>query len=167
MEFGLTGAPTTFHHAMSATLALVLRKCSLFFFDNILIYRKTYSEHIQHLAMVLTILQQDKWQVKLLKCAFAQQRIAYLGHIISALGVATDDTKIHTIQNWPTPVNLKELRGFLGLSGYYRKFIKHYAIISQTLSNLLKKVTLFIWTDASEIVSTSVSLARFFLTLCD
>jgi len=73
-----------------------------------------------------------------------------LGHVISADGVATSDTKIENIRSWPHPVNVKELRSFLGLSGYYRKFIKHYAILSQPLTSLLKKGTLFIWTEIEE-----------------
>jgi len=103
-----------------------------------------------HVREVLEILRRDKWQVKLSKCAFAQRRIAYLGHIISGEGVATDDSKITTITNWHVPTNLKEVRGFLGITGYYRKFIKHYAIISQPLTRLLKKGTLFLWTTTVE-----------------
>jgi hypothetical protein len=139
MAFGLTGAPATFQHAMNASLAPVLRKFALVFFDDILIYSPTLSEHLVHLDTILGILQRDSWQVKRSKCAFAQQRIAYLGHVISGDGVATDDSKIKSIREWPTPTNLKELRGFLGLTGYYRKFIAHYVVLSQPLSNLLKK----------------------------
>jgi hypothetical protein len=130
MAFGLTTAPATFQFAMNASLAPVLRKFSLVFFDDILVYNKTYEDHLQHLREILSILHRDQWKAKLTKCAFAQQRIAYLGHVISAAGVATDDSKIATIRDWPVPATTKELRGFLGLSGYYRKFIKHYAIIS-------------------------------------
>lgn len=85
-----------------------------------------------HLSIVLSILKNDKWQAKLSKCAFAPQR-----HVISSDGVAIDDSKIQSIVTWPTPSTLKELRGFLGLSGYYRKFIKNYAVISQPLTALL------------------------------
>lgn len=98
----------------------------------------------------MEILQRDHWQVKLSKCAFAQKRIAYLRHVISEEGVATDDSKIQSIRDLPTPSTLKELRGFLGLTGYYRKFIKHYAILSQPLSALLKKGVMFVWTDNTE-----------------
>ena len=88
--------------------------------------------------------------MKLSKCTFAQQKVAYLGYVISAEGVATDDSKIQTILSWPTPTALKELRAFLGICGYYRKFIQFYAIISQPLTTVLKKGALFIWTDAVE-----------------
>lgn len=90
MTFGLTGAPNTFLGAMNDTLAPVLRHCALVFFDDILIYSPTFESHLQHLSEVLTLLKQDHWKVKLSKCAFAQTTIAYLGHIISAQGVATD-----------------------------------------------------------------------------
>jgi hypothetical protein len=150
MAFGLTGAPATFQHVMNATLAPVLRNFALVFFDDILIYSSTYTEHLQHLATVLAILQRDKWQVKMSKCAFAQEQVAYLGHVISGAGVATDNTKIQSISSWPVPSNLKELRGFLGITGYYRKFINHYAIINKPLTQLLKKGTLFIWTDITD-----------------
>jgi hypothetical protein len=149
MAFGLTGAPATFQFSMNASLAPVLRKFALVFFDDILVYIKTYEDHLQHLRAILSILRRDQWKAKLTKCAFAQQRIAYLGHVISPAGVATDDSKIATIRDWPVPATTKELRGFLGLSGYYRKFIKHYAIISQPLTALLKKGALFVWTPAT------------------
>lgn len=150
MAFGLTGAPATFQQAMNASLAPVLRKFALVFFDDILIYSATLDDHLKHLAEVLSILQRDQWQVKRAKCAFAQEKIAYMGHVISGEGVATDDSKIQAIQTWPSPTTLKELRGFLGLRGYYRKFIKHYVILSQPLSAMLRKGVLFVWTVESE-----------------
>jgi hypothetical protein len=150
MAFGLTGAPATFQFAMNASLAPVLRKFALVFFDDILIYSVTYEDHLKHVEQVLSILRKDQWQVKLSKCAFAQEKISYLGHVISACGVATDDSKIESIRTWPVPTNLKELRGFLGITGYYRKFIRHYAIISQPLTALLKKGSLYVWTDSTE-----------------
>jgi hypothetical protein len=159
MAFGLTGAPATFQHAMNATLAPVLRKFALVFFDDILIYSKSYSEHLHHLETVLQILQRDKWQVKLSKCTFAQEQVHYLGHVISAAGVATDPAKIQSVESWPVPQNLKELRGFLGLTGYYRKFIKHYAIISQPLTHLLRKGVHFLWTGDTEVAFQTLKQA--------
>lgn len=129
MALGLTGAPATFQHAMNASLAPVLRKFALVFFDDILIYSPTYEEHLKHIADVLEILQKYKWQVKPSKCAFAQQCIAYLGHVISAAGVATDESKIATIRNWKVPTNLKELRGVFRdhwiLSEIYQALRRH------------------------------------------
>jgi len=159
MAFGLTGAPTTFQYAMNAALAPFLRKFALVFFDDILIYSPTLEAHLKHIAAVLEIMQRDKWHVKLSKCDFAKQKIAYLDHVISAEGVSTDDSKITTIHEWPRPNTLKELRGFLGITGYYRKFIKHYAVISQPLTALLKKGALFIWTDIAETVFTTLKNA--------
>ena len=150
MAFGLTGAPATFQHAMNVTLAPVLCKFALVFFDDILIYSRTYEDHLQHLSTVLSILQRDQWQVKKAKCTFARQEVAYLGYVVSAAGVATDSSKIQSIRDWPVPTNLKELRGTLGVTGYYRKFIRNYAIISQPLTALLKKGVLFVWTLAAE-----------------
>jgi hypothetical protein len=99
MAFGLCGAPATFQGAMNTTLAPLLRKCVLVFFDDILVYSATLSEHLDHLRQVLQLLANDKWQVKLSKCTFAQQQLAYSGHIISAAGVATDPSKVQANQS--------------------------------------------------------------------
>jgi len=146
VAFGLCGAPGTFQGAMNSTLAPLLRKCVLVFFDDILVYSSSFEEHLSHLRQVLQLLAQDKWQVKLSKCSFAQQQLAYLGHIISGQGVATDPAKISAIVDWPVPPSIKELRSFLGLAGYYRKFVKHFAVIAKPLTSLLKKQVLFVWT---------------------
>jgi hypothetical protein len=100
---------------------------------------------LEHLQQVFTILEHHKLYLKKSKCSFAQQSLEYLGHIISGKGVATDSTKTQTIATWPTPKDAKELRSFLGLSGYYRKFIRNYGAISRPLTDLLKKHTVFHW----------------------
>jgi hypothetical protein len=146
MAFGLTGAPGTFQGAMNSTLKPLLHKCALVFFDDILVYSDTWEHHIQHLEQVLQLLFQDHWQVKLSKCTFAKQEIAYLGHIISRAGVATDLAKVEAVASWPTPITSKDLRGFLGLDGYYRKFVKNFGVIAKPLTTLLKKHVVFVWT---------------------
>lgn len=134
MSFGLSGAPATFQGAMNATLHYVLRKCALVFFDDILVYSSSLEEHLQHLTLVLSLLHRDKWQVKISKCSFAQHAIVYLGHVISASGVATEASKIAEIVNWKTPENIQELRGFLGIAGYYRKFVRHFGMLARPLT---------------------------------
>lgn len=144
VPFGLSGAPGTFQGAMNCTLSPLLRRCVIVFFDDILIYSSSYSEHLEHIQQVLTLLAKDQWVVKLKKCQFAKQEIHYLGHVLSAQGVHTDPAKITAVLQWPTPANVHELRGFLGLAGFYRKFIRHLAIIAKPLTNLLKKNSLFV-----------------------
>lgn len=146
MAFGLTGAPATFQGAMNTTLQPVLRKFALVFFDDILIYSSTLEKHVEHLSAVLSLLHKDAWQVEISKCIFATRSIAYLGHVISAAGVQTDPSKVTAVVNWPVPSDVKELRSFLGLAGYYHKFVPHFGIISKPLTYLLKKHTIFCWT---------------------
>jgi hypothetical protein len=146
MAFGLCGAPGTFQSAMNTTLAPLLRKCVIVFFDDILIYSASWDDHLVHLQQVLSLLQQDSWFVKLSKCSFARREIKNLGHIISEKGVATDSAKVEAVLSWPIPASVKELRSFLGLAGYYRKFVKHFAIIAKPLHQLLKKGVLYVWT---------------------
>lgn len=146
MPFGLTNAPVTFEAAMNTIFASLLRKSVLIFMDDILVYSKTLEEHKRHLAEVFQILQANGLLLKQSKCSFAQTHLEYLGHIISGQGDATDPSKIQAVENWPTPTNTKQLRSFLGLSGYYRKFIRHYGLISKPLTDLLKKNVQFMWT---------------------
>jgi hypothetical protein len=145
MDFGLYGAPNTFQGAMNSTLAPpLLRKCALIFFDDILIYSATLDDHVLHLKQVLELLARDKWQVKYSKWSLAQRQVDYLGHVISAQGVATGPKKIVAIENWPVPANVKQLRSFLGLTGYHRMFVKKFGIIYRPLTDLLKKH--YVWT---------------------
>ncbi|KAK3145365.1 hypothetical protein QOZ80_4AG0328000 [Eleusine coracana subsp. coracana] len=114
--------------------------------DDILIYNKTWEDHLAHIAAVMGVLETHNFFIKKSKCSFAQQSLSYLGHIVQQNGVSTDPDKVAVVMQWPQPQNVKELRGFLGLAGYYRRFIKHYGIISRPLTSLLKKGILFHWT---------------------
>jgi hypothetical protein len=144
MTFHLCGDPNTFHGVMNSTLTPLLRKCALVFFNDILVYSTSLTEHVDHLKQVLQLLDKDKWQVKMSKCSFAQRKIDYLVHVISEQGVSTGPLKIEAIKAWPYLENVKHLRSFLGLVGYYRKFVKHFDIICRLLTVLPKKQVVFI-----------------------
>jgi hypothetical protein len=113
------------------------------------VYSKDIIEHSKHLKMVLQILRAHKLKAKLSKCTFATQSVEYLGHIISGDGVATDPSKISSIISWPTTTTITQLRGFLGLTGYYRRFVKQYASICKPLHDSLKKNS-FVWGDTQQ-----------------
>ena len=117
-----------------------MRKHVLVFFDDILVYSPTLEEHIEHVTEVLGILRQHqlyaKWSSK---CSFVQEQVKYLGHIITAKGVRADLKKINSMIQWPRPENVKQLKGFLGLTSYYRRFFKGYGAIAKPLTILLKK----------------------------
>nr|CAE04013.2 OSJNBa0045O17.10 [Oryza sativa Japonica Group] len=145
MPFGLTNAPATFQRLMNTIFSAVIRKFVLVFVDDILIYSKSLEEHVDHLRTVFQLLQQHGLFVKANKCSFAQQHLDYSGHIIGVHGASTDPEKVMTVQHWPTPRNLKQLRGFHGLAGYYRKFIKGYGVLTKPLTGLLKKEVKYKW----------------------
>lgn len=159
MPYGVTRGPGTFQTIMNAILAPLLRICAIVFIDDILIYSKTWADHLQHISQVLQLLQKHSFHVKLSKCSFAQKQLCYLGHVVSAQGVATDPSKIAAINNWPVPTNVKELRSFLGMAGYYRSFVSHFGLISKPLTNLLKKGQLFVWTSETELAFRTLKTA--------
>jgi len=153
MPFGLTNAPATFQAAMNSIFSPLMRKGVLVFMDDILVYTPSLDSHCVLLQQVFEILQEHQFFLKLSKCEFAKQELEYLGHTISPAGVATEPSKVKAVSDWPIPQNVRDLRGFLGLTGYYRRFIQHYAMISRPLTNLLKKGVQFQWTPAHEAFS--------------
>lgn len=120
---------------MNIVLAPFLRIFVVVFIDDVLIYSKTWEDHLLHIEAVFKVLQENEFYVKLPKCTFARQELSYLGHVISSADVSTDPKKIQIIADWPIPRNVKELRTFWG----WPEFIKSFGLISKPLTNLLKK----------------------------
>ncbi|XP_047979333.1 uncharacterized protein LOC125221252 [Salvia hispanica] len=149
MPFGLTNAPSTFQAAMNAIFRPLLRQCVIVFFDDILVYSPTLELHGEHLAAVLELLRSNNFFVKLSKCSFCSLTVEYLGHLISDGQLKADPSKLDAMTAWPTPKTVKQLRGFLGLTGYYRRFVERYAMVAAPLTDLLKKEA-FVWSDGAE-----------------
>ncbi|KAL1540646.1 hypothetical protein AAHA92_24966 [Salvia divinorum] len=149
MPFGLTNAPSTFQAAMNDIFRPLLRRSVIVFFDDILIYSPTLESHGHHLHEVLSILTAHSFFVKLSKCTFCSTTVEYLGHLITDGQLQADPSKIAAMVAWPIPSTVKQLRGFLGLTGYYRRFIAGYASIAAPLTELLKKDS-FSWSPIAE-----------------
>ena len=139
MPFGLTNAPSTFQSLMNDVFRPYLRRFTLVFFDDILVFSPTLELHLQHLRSVLELLQQHQLYAKKSKCAFGCSKVEYLRHIIFGQGVSIDPRKIAAMEAWLIPTSLKALKGVLGLTGYYKKFIKNYRQIATPLTALLRK----------------------------
>ena len=146
MPFGLTNAPSTFQALMNHVFKPYLRKSILVFFDDILVYSPSLAAHVAHLKSALEVLRKHNLFSKRSKCIFGVLEVEYLGHVISLQGVASNPSKISAVKEWPTPTTVKQLRGFLGLTGYYRRFVKHHGQISKPLTKLLEK-NAFHWDD--------------------
>jgi len=139
MPSGLINAPSTFQGLMISIFKLFLRKFVLVFFDDILIYNKSWKDHVQHVDKVLKLLEEKQLYAKFSKCFFGVQEVEYLDDFVSHEGVKVDPIKIKTTKEWKIPTSIKHLRGFLRLIGYYCKFVKNYGRIVAPLTTLLKK----------------------------
>ena len=127
MSFGLTNAPTVFMDYMNRIFRPYLDKFVIVFIDDILVYSKTEEEHADHLRTVLQILRDRKLYAKLSKCEFWKSEVKFLGHVVSKQGIAVDPAKVEAVMNWERPTSVTEIRSFLGLAGYYRRFIKGFS----------------------------------------
>ncbi|GJT11454.1 putative nucleotidyltransferase, ribonuclease H [Tanacetum coccineum] len=147
MPFGLTNAPAVFMDLMNRVFHEYLDKFVIVFIDDILVYSKSEEEHEQHLRIVLKILRQKKLYAKFSKCEFWLQQVAFLGHIVSADGIIMDPSKVEAITKWPRPTTVTEVRSFLGLAGYYRRFVEGFSRLALPLTQLMRKGEKFVWTD--------------------
>ncbi|CAH9147980.1 unnamed protein product [Cuscuta epithymum] len=150
MSFGLTNAPTAFMDLMNRVFHKYLDRFVIVFIDDILIYSKSEEEHEEHLILVLETLREKQLYAKFSKCEFWLKEIGFLGHVVSGSGIAVDNKKTEAITEWERPKNVKEIRSFLGLAGYYRKFVEKFFVLASPLTKLTRKGAKFVWDDKCE-----------------
>ncbi|WVZ93550.1 hypothetical protein U9M48_039521 [Paspalum notatum var. saurae] len=150
MSFGLTNAPAFFMYMMNSVFMNELDKFVVVFIDDILIYSKNEEEHAKHLRIVLARLREHKLYTKFSKCAFWLREVSFLGHILSEKGVAVDPSKLEDVLNWKQPETVTEIRSFLGLAGYYRRFIKDFSKTAKPMTSLTKKNARYVWSPNCE-----------------
>ena len=160
MPFGLTNAPATFQRLMECVLAgLSLDRC-LVYLDDVIVFSRSFDEHLVNLECVFERLAQAGLTLKLSKCTFCQKEVRYLGHIVGSGGIRPDPQKVSCVLSYPAPKNLKELQAFLGLANYYRRFIAHYSKIAAPLYQLTRKTAkVFVWTPACDAAFCTLKVA--------
>ena len=145
MPFGLCNAPATFERLMERVLeGLISKKCFVYL-DDVIVFGKNFKEMMLNLKEVFIQLKRANLKVNPSKCSFLKREVKYLGHVISAEGVATDPEKISSVKDWPLPKNRKQVRSFLGFCSYYRKFVKNFAVLAKPLYNLTEENVKFFW----------------------
>ncbi|KAL5549869.1 hypothetical protein UlMin_000045 [Ulmus minor] len=150
MPFGLTNAPAAFMDLMNRVFKEFLDKFVVIFIDDILIYSKTREDHEAHLELVLQRLKEHRLYAKFKKCEFWIEQVTFLGHVISKDGVSVDPSKVEAVSNWPRPTTVTEIRSFLGMAGYYRRFVEGFSRIAGPLTMLTRKNVRFTWTEDCE-----------------
>ena len=146
LHFGLKGAPATFERLMEKVLAGLTWKICLVYLDDIVVFSKTFDEHIKNISEVCERIRGANLKLHPSKSILLQNEVPFLGHRISKDGIKTDDKKIKAVKDWPTPRNVKDVRSFVGLCSYYRRFAKNFSIIANPLHQLTKKGRQFQWT---------------------
>nr|ABA95022.1 retrotransposon protein, putative, Ty3-gypsy subclass [Oryza sativa Japonica Group] len=150
MSFGLTNAPAFFMNLMNKVFMEYLDKFVVVFIDDILIYSRTKEEHEEHLRLALEKLREHQLYAKFSKCEFWLSEVKFLGHVISAGGVAVDPSNVESVTNWKQPKTVSEIRSFLGLAGYYRRFIENFSKIAKPMTRLLQKDVKYKWSEECE-----------------
>ena len=161
LAFGLCNAPATFQSVMNRVFQPLLGKGVLVYddLDDILVYAKSKEEHAVLLRKVLEILKTNDFYVKLSKCEFERPELKYLGHIVGADGIKVDPAKTRTVQEWPKPATPKDVRAFLGLAGYFRKFVKGFSTMAAPLTHLTRQGVSFDWSDKCQLAFDRVKTA--------
>jgi hypothetical protein len=150
VSFGLTNAPAYFMNLMNKVFMEELDRFVVVFIDDILIYSETTEEHEEHLRIVLERLGQQKLYAKFSKCEFWMEKVAFFGHVLSAEGIAMDPPKVESVTKWEQPLNVTDVRSFLGMAGYYHRSIENFSKIAKPMTELLKNNTKFEWSEACE-----------------
>ncbi|GKA29277.1 putative reverse transcriptase domain-containing protein [Tanacetum coccineum] len=150
MPFGLTNAPAVFMDLMNRVCKPYLDKFVIVFIDDILIYSKNKQEHEEHLKIILELLKKEELYAKFSKCEFWIPKVQFLGHVIDNKGIHVDPTKIESVKDWASPKTPTEIRQFLGLAGYYRRFIEGFSKIAKPMTKLTQKKVKFEWGDKQE-----------------
>ena len=156
MPFGLSGAPGTFQRLMEAVLAGLQWEICLAYLDDVIVFSKTFEDHLKNLRLVFNKMREAGLKMKPKKCKFCLREVSCLGHIVSDRGVKTDPSKVADVRDWPTPRSPEDVRRFMGLASYYRRFIKDFAKIAVPLNNLLQKQVTFIWRASHESAFTEL-----------
>ena len=150
LSFGLANALSQFARIMELVMSILTYDVCLVYLDNILIFSKTFNEHLDRLATMFDWLDHSALKLKPSKCSLFQRKVSFLGHVVSGRGIECDPDKVASIATWPTLSNIAEIRTFCGLASYYRTFVCSFAAIARPLHNLTKKEASFEWTPECE-----------------
>jgi hypothetical protein len=145
MPFGLTNEPSTFMRLMNEVFRSLIGKYVVVYFDDILIYSKSLDEHIEHLRAVFGALREARLFANLEKCTFCTDQVAFLGYVVTPQGIEVDESKIEVIKSWQISATLTQLQSFLGLAGFYQRFVRDFSTIAAPLNDLTKKGVPFYW----------------------
>jgi hypothetical protein len=151
MPFGLSNAPSTFMRLMNEVLRAIIGKFVVVYFDDILIYSKSMEAHLDHLHVVFTALRDARLFGNLEKCVFCTDRVSFLGYVVTPQGIEVDQAKVEAIQGWPVPKTITQVLSFLGLAGFYRRFVEDFSTIAAPLNALMKKGVPFSWGTTQEL----------------
>jgi hypothetical protein len=161
MPFGLCNAPATFERLMEFVLRGLTWKTCLVYLDDVMVVGSTFDEHLKNLNEIFGRLRSAHLQLNVKKCKLFQQEVNFLGHVVSPAGIQTDPDKLEPVREWPRPKDKHQLRSFLGLCTYYRRFVKRFADIAKPFHKLTEEKTPFIWDKESESAFRSLKISLY------